>query len=173
MPLSRRTLLRYASALSATSALGCGDDAPPLESSETGGSTSTNPGASSSTGAPVTSTAVDGSSSSGGVDDGLPRYEWDGELGPESLFSHAVASGDPLIDAVILWTRITTESADAVEAFFEIALDPEFGMRVAADYLQTDPGRDQTIKLDVQNLAAGTTYYYRSVSYTHLTLPTT
>lgn len=161
MPLSRRTLLRYASAFSATSALGCGDDAPPLDGSETGSPTSS--GADTSTGAPLTATAVDGSSSSssGSIDDGLPRYEWEGEVGPDSLFSHGVASGDPLIDAVILWTRVTTESSDAVEAFFEVARDPDFEMRVAADYLETDPGRDQTIKLDVQNLSAGTTYYYR------------
>lgn len=160
MPLSRRKLLRYASALSATSALGCGDDAPGLDESGTSGSTSSAP-AFPSTGAPATTTAVDASSSSGGPDDGLPRYEWEGDPGPESLFSHAVASGDPLTDAVILWTRVTTESTDAVEAFFEVALDPEFEMRVAADYLETDPGRDQTIKLDVQNLQPGTTYYYR------------
>ncbi|MGH1343618.1 MAG: alkaline phosphatase D family protein [Nannocystales bacterium] len=161
MPLSRRTLLRYASALSATSALGCGDDAPPLDGSGTESSTSSGPGSEASTGAPLTSTAVDSSSSSGVVDDGLPHYEWEGEVGPESLFSHGVASGDPLTDAVILWTRITIESTDEVEAFFEVALDPQFEMRVAADYLETDPGRDQTIKLDVQNLSAGTTYYYR------------
>ncbi len=164
MPLSRRTLLRYAGALSATSALACGDDAPVSEgsessgSSETGGTSSPDPASSSSTGAPTTAEA---SSSSGGVDDDLPQYEWEGEPGPESLFSHAVASGDPLTDAVILWTRITTEQTEPMEAFFEVALDPAFEMRVAADYLETDPGRDHTIKLDLQNLTAGTTYYYR------------
>ncbi len=91
----------------------------------------------------------------------MPEYEWEGDPGPESLFSHGVASGDPLTDAVILWTRITTESNDALQAFFEVALDPEFDVRVAADYLVTEPDRDHTIKLDLQNLSAGTAYYYR------------
>ena len=94
-------------------------------------------------------------------DDDLPRYEWDGDLGPDSVFSHAVASGDPLADSVILWTRITPDDESA-EVFFEVARDPEFNDRVAADYLGTpDPDRDYTVKLDVDGLDAATTYYYR------------
>ena len=158
LPLSRRQLLRHASALAAASLTACGDDAPVDEGTGTEADTDTG---SSSTGAPASATALDASSSSGGVDDGLPRYEWEGDPGPESLFSHGVASGDPLTDAVILWTRITTDAMDPVEAFFEVALDPEFQVRVAADDIDTDPARDQTIKLDVQNLSPGTTYYYR------------
>lgn len=154
MSISRRQLLRYASALSATSALACGDDAPPLESSETSGG-------SGSTTAQVTTTAVESSSSSTGLDDGLPRYEHEGEPGPETLFSHGVASGDPLSDAVILWTRVSTDSTDPVQAFFEVALDPDFTQRVAADDIETVPGRDHTIKLDLEGLSPGTTYYYR------------
>ena len=162
MSLSRRKLLQYASALSAASLSACGDDTTPgasgTDAESSGGEGSSSTG---STGAPVTSTAADSSSSSGGIDDGLPRYEWEGEPGPETLFSHGVASGDPLADAVILWTRVTTDEEGPLEAFFEVALDPEFEMRVAADYLDTQPDRDQTIKLDVQNLSPGTTYYYR------------
>ncbi len=142
----------------ATSLAGCGDDGG-ARGGGTDGGTSSSTGED-TTGGVSSATAVDGSSSSGG-DDGLPEYEYDGEPGPESLFSHGVASGDPLVDSVILWTRVTTDDDAAVEAFFEVALDPEFKMRVAADYLETNPDRDQTIKLDIDGLAAGTTYYYR------------
>src|SRR4051794_33375632 len=38
-------------------------------------------------------------------------------------FSHSVASGDPLSDRVILWTRITTTSAAAVAVDFIVATD--------------------------------------------------
>ena len=94
--------------------------------------------------------------------DDLPIYEWDGELGPETIFAHSVASGDPLADAVILWTRVSPAVDEPVETFFEVALDPEFAMRVAADYIPTtDDSRDYTVKIDVDNLAADTTYYYR------------
>ena len=39
--------------------------------------------------------------------DKLDQYTYDGPLGPESLFQHSVASGDPLTDAIILWTRVS------------------------------------------------------------------
>lgn len=159
MSISRRELIRRASALSVSAAAGCGDEVG--TGSGTGG-TSGDAGSSgrdSSSGDIVSTTAGDGSSS--GDDDGLPQYEYDGELGPESIFSHGVASGDPLLDSVILWTRLSPLGEGAVEAFFEVALDPEFQMRVAADYVDSSPERDQTIKLDVEGLQPSTTYYYR------------
>jgi len=167
MPISRRELIRRASALSlsaaATSTMtGCGDDGGGGGESggTTGGGGST--GSEDSTGDVASTTAVDeSSSSSSGGDDGLPRYEYDGEPGPETMFSHGVASGDPLADSVILWTRLSPDGDEAVEAFFEVALDPEFQVRVAADYLDSSPERDQTIKLDVEGLQPATTYYYR------------
>ncbi len=170
MSISRRELIRRASALSLSAAssslTGCGDDGGGAGSvggttgaGTTGGSTG-DPGTSS--GDIPTTTAADSSSSGG--DDGLPQYEYDGEPGPEGLFSHGVASGDPLVDAVILWTRLTPDEDGVVEAFFEVALDPEFDMRVAADYIDSVPDRDQTIKLDVEGLSPGTTYYYRFFS---------
>jgi alkaline phosphatase D len=94
--------------------------------------------------------------------DGLPEYVWEGELGPETIFSHGVASGDPLVDSVILWTRVSPPVEEAVELFFEVAIDLEFEMRVAADWIPaTDASRDYTIKIDIDGLEAGATYYYR------------
>jgi alkaline phosphatase D len=111
------------------------------------------------TGAEAEGESGTGTGETGG--DSLPAYQWDGDPGPASLFSHGVASGDPLSDSVILWTRITPDQADA-ELFFEVALDPAFEMRVAADYLGVpDAGRDNTFKLDLDGLLAGTTFYYR------------
>ncbi len=165
MSISRRELIRRASALSlgaaSASITGCGDDGGAGPGVGTSGGTSGDADPSSSGDIP-TSTAADSSSSGG--DDGLPRYEYDGEPGPETLFSHGVASGDPLLDAVILWTRLTSDAQGPVEAFFEVALDPEFQMRVAADYIDSVPDRDQTIKLDLEGLSPGTTYYYRFFS---------
>lgn len=95
-------------------------------------------------------------------DDGLPHYEWEGDPGPETLFSHGVASGDPLADAVILWTRLAPADDAPVEAFFEVALDPAFEQRVAADWITaTDSSRDYTIKIDIIDLEPETSYYYR------------
>jgi alkaline phosphatase D len=133
MTISRRDLLAKAGALSVSSALpGCGDD----EGGETG-------------------------TEGGTGDDGLPHYEFDGEPGPEDLFQHGVASGDPLPDAVILWTRVTGATEPQVEVFFEVALDPEFTMRVAADYGMALADADYTAKVDVTGLDPATTYFYR------------
>jgi alkaline phosphatase D len=81
-------------------------------------------------------------------------------------FEHGVASGDPLPDAVILWTRVTPGMPDApdpgtVDVTWEIARDPGFGDVVAMDATTTDASRDFTVKVDVTGLSAGTTYYYR------------
>ena len=53
----------------------------------------------------------------------LPDYEWSSPLGPENLFEHGVASGDPLTDGVIIWTRVTLEEPGPVEVWWEMALD--------------------------------------------------
>ena len=54
--------------------------------------------------------------------DGFPTFMYSGEPGPENLFQHGVASGDPLPDAVILWTRVTPCRGRApVEVFWEMA----------------------------------------------------
>ncbi|MBC8073102.1 MAG: alkaline phosphatase D family protein [Deltaproteobacteria bacterium] len=141
MPISRRELLRRAGALTIAwpAAAGCGADDAGGDGTE----------------------ADDSGSSSGTGGDDLPVYEYDGPPGPPDLFQHAVASGDPLTDAVILWSRVTGAPEGAVEAFYEVALDPAFEQRVAADYAQTGPERDYTLKLDVAGLEPGTTYYYR------------
>jgi len=144
MPISRRELLR--GLVGAGTVLGCGADGG--ADGEDGTEGGTDPDGSS------------GSSTSTGGDD-LPSYEYDGEPGPADLFQHGVASGDPLTDAVILWSRVTGAPQGSVEAFYEVALDPAFTDRVAAAYVETNPDRDYTIKLDVSGLAPGTTYYYR------------
>lgn len=112
----------------------------------------------------VTSVVATVSGCTGDLDDDgddLPRYEYEGEPGPEDLFSHGVASGDPLTDSVIVWTRVTTDSTGAIEAFLEVALDPEFEHRVIASPVIATPERDHTVKVDIDGLEPGTTYYYR------------
>lgn len=91
----------------------------------------------------------------------LPEYESPGELGPEGLFSHSVASGDPLPDRVILWTKLAPGRAGTVDVFWEIAEADDFGSPVAAGWYTTDDRRDHTVKVDATGLEPGTTYFYR------------
>lgn len=100
-----------------------------------------------------------------GCDEGddLPLYEYEGPLGPENAFEHGVASGDPLSDAVVLWTRVTTgsDTTDRVSVFLEVSTDPSMRRRRVAEYLTTDAERDHTVRVDLAALEPGTTYYYR------------
>ena len=79
-----------------------------------------------------------------------------------SVFQHGVASGDPLNDRVILWTRVTPASAkSAVAVSFVVATDPALSQVVQRGSTKTNPARDYTVKLDVSGLRPGTTYYYQ------------
>lgn len=91
----------------------------------------------------------------------LPVYEYDGPEGPATLFQHGVASGDPLSDGIILWTRCSTESGDPVEVWWEISLDDEFRQRLQVGTVLTDGDRDFTVKVDVRELPAGQSLFYR------------
>lgn len=97
----------------------------------------------------------------GDAGDRLPQYEYDGEPGPDGLFAHGVASGDPLPDAVVLWTRTSPTDAGPLDVFWEVARDEGFADRVGAGWITTDAERDFTVKIDAAGLAPATTYFYR------------
>src|SRR5688572_15298497 len=75
-------------------------------------------------------------------------------------FYHGVASGDPLNDRVIIWTRITPEdSLASIAVGWEISETADFSTVVKKDGIITSPEKDYTVKVDVTGLKAGTTYY--------------
>lgn len=76
-------------------------------------------------------------------------------------FAHGVASGDPLADRVILWTRVTPAAEGPLVLRYRIARDPELKDVVAEASVQTDASRDYTVKVDPEGLAPGTHYWYR------------
>lgn len=76
-------------------------------------------------------------------------------------FNHGIASGDPLADRVILWTRITPETDGEFSVDWEIASDEAFGNIVNSGNIKTSLSRDYTIKVDADGLDAGTAYFYR------------
>ncbi|MFP1623865.1 alkaline phosphatase D family protein [Streptomyces sp. 5K101] len=84
-------------------------------------------------------------------------------------FRHGVASGDPLPDGVLLWTRVTP-SADAVPGsgrgadtpvVWEVAQDRDFGLVVARGRAVSRAASDHTVKADVRGLRPATTYWFR------------
>lgn len=77
-------------------------------------------------------------------------------------FLHGVASGDPLQDKVILWTRLTPVDLSArLKVTWEIATDDQFKLNLKTGVVQTTKTDDFTVKVDATGLQADTIYYYR------------
>lgn len=75
-------------------------------------------------------------------------------------FYHGVASGDPLQDGVVLWTRVTPIAAGPVTVQWRIATDTALQQVVRQGEVTTSAERDYTVKIDVRDLEPGTVYYY-------------
>jgi alkaline phosphatase D len=74
-------------------------------------------------------------------------------------FVHGVASGDPLADRVVLWTRVTGRTA-AVPVRWLVATDPQLRQVVRSGQATASSQRDHTVKVDVDGLRPGSTYWY-------------
>ncbi|MCM2576802.1 alkaline phosphatase D family protein [Streptomyces meridianus] len=85
------------------------------------------------------------------------------------VFRHGIASGDPLPDAVLLWTRVTPTDEAApgsgagptVDVGWEVATDSGFRNVTRSGTTPAGPQTDHTVKVDASGLDAGTTYWYR------------
>ncbi|MEV6501250.1 alkaline phosphatase D family protein [Streptomyces prunicolor] len=84
-------------------------------------------------------------------------------------FLHGVASGDPLPDGVLLWTRVTP-TAEAVpgsglgpdtEVSWTVATDKAFTTIVSRGSLTATAASDHTVKADIRGLAPATDYFFR------------
>jgi alkaline phosphatase D len=95
-------------------------------------------------------------------------------------FYHGVASGDPLQDRVIIWTRVTPEKDTIIPVKWYVATDTSFKNIVQQGQTATDYTKDYTVKVDVSGLEPGNTYFYyfealhsNSIIGRTRTLPTT
>ena len=76
-------------------------------------------------------------------------------------FYHGVASGDPLSDRVIIWTRVTpTDYGSVLTGTYHVATDEQFTNIVSSGVFTTDSTKDFTVKIDVTGLNPNTFYYY-------------
>ncbi|MFJ6484873.1 alkaline phosphatase D family protein [Streptomyces sp. NPDC091682] len=89
--------------------------------------------------------------------------------GTAPAFLHGVASGDPLPDGVLLWTRVTpTPEAvpgsglgPATQVNWEVAADKGFTRIVGSGTVTASAATDHTVKVDVRGLQPQTPYWYR------------
>ncbi|MFI1468675.1 alkaline phosphatase D family protein [Streptomyces wuyuanensis] len=89
-----------------------------------------------------------------------------------AAFLHGVASGDPLPDGVLLWTRVTpapdalpgSGKGPATEVGWAIAEDKGFTKVVAGGLTTATAATDHTVKVDVRGLLPATAYFFRFTS---------
>ena len=83
-------------------------------------------------------------------------------------FVHGVASGDPLAERVVLWTRVTPEEdatpgsgrGPTANVRWIVARDAELQDVVRQGTVRTGPERDHTVKVDVDGLEPATSYHF-------------
>ena len=77
-------------------------------------------------------------------------------------FDHGVASGDPLVDRVVLWTRVTLPGdAEGPVPVRWTVLEAATDAVVASGLVETGPERDYTVKVDAAGLKPGRDYRYQ------------
>jgi alkaline phosphatase D len=149
--LNRRTFLAGAIAVAAA---GCSDSSPtPASPTASSGPSST--GIAGPTIPPPTVPAGGGS--------GVATPPATGVAG--NPFSLGVASGDPLPDRVVLWTRLAPLEGPmpqaAIGVRWEIATDAAFEKRLYEGLVPAVPQFGHSVHVDVQGLKPATTYWYR------------
>ncbi|AWT44420.1 MULTISPECIES: alkaline phosphatase D family protein [Streptomyces] len=87
----------------------------------------------------------------------------------EDPFTLGVASGDPLPDSVVLWTRLAPKPLEeggglgdeSVAVLWELSLDESFAAPVRAGTAIAFPDYGHSVHIDVQGLTPSTVFYYR------------
>ncbi|MFC8394361.1 alkaline phosphatase D family protein [Streptomyces sp. NPDC057238] len=87
---------------------------------------------------------------------------------PDGVFSLGVASGDPLPDGIVLWTRLAPDPLNGggmpgrtVAVEWQIALDARFRKVVRRGTAQARPTYGHSVHVDVRGLRPDTTYWFR------------
>lgn len=86
-------------------------------------------------------------------------------------FTLGVASGDPLPESVILWTRLAPDPlasdggggapADPIDVAWDLALDDAFEQLVGSGTATAEPAHGHSVHVDADGLDPATDYFYR------------
>lgn len=76
-------------------------------------------------------------------------------------FYFGVASGDPHQNQVNIWTKVWSESEQPITVIWQVATDTLFQRMVASGETVTTSSSAYTVKITVNDLLPGTTYFYR------------
>jgi len=166
--VTRRGFL--AGTIAATVAACAGDDGDSSTSSTSGGTATTSPSAS----APSASSPSASSPSTSTPSTTDATTTTAAAAVTSDPFTLGVASGDPLADSVILWTRLSPTDPlpdDDIEVEWEVAGDPEMGTIVASGTAAASAALGHSVHVDASGLDADTEYWYRFVVGDFATTP--
>ncbi|MBN8607807.1 MAG: alkaline phosphatase D family protein [Caulobacterales bacterium] len=90
----------------------------------------------------------------------MPRPAWAQSLA-HGVFTHGIASGDPLADGVVLWTRFVGGDGHVA---WEVAEDEAFTNVAQRGAARASFASDYCVKVDVRGLRPGRSYFYRFLS---------
>lgn len=94
----------------------------------------------------------------------VPGFAQTANVSTARGFTHAVASGEPGADSVLLWTRYVPASGDSAHLRAEISETDDFAKIISGGTQITGPWRDWTAKITVDGLAPGKAYHFRFVA---------
>lgn len=84
--------------------------------------------------------------------------------GAVKQFSLGVASGDPLADRVILWTKVSLDNKKQKKVSWQMATDRKFKNIVKTGKEKALAKNDGIIKFDCKDLKPATIYFYRFIA---------
>jgi len=163
-PISRRSFIAAAVAAAVAASCSSGSSAP--EAAETTAAAPTSAPATTPTGTPTTAPTSAPAATPTATASPEPKPEPTVaalELQADP-FMHGVASGDPLDDSVILWTRLDPSAGlpdGDVEVTWEVAVDPDMAEMVASGAAMAVAALGHSVHVDATGLSADTIYHYR------------
>jgi alkaline phosphatase D len=150
-PVDRRTFLRLG-VTGAAGLMSCADEKAPIKSDTANPDSGDSPG----------TCGPDAATQTGDIADVA-----DGPFTADP-FTLGVASGDPLHDRVILWTRLCVEPTDVaatpaveVELIWELAADDAFTDILQQGVVVATPDLGHAVHVDVDGLESQSVYWYR------------
>lgn len=89
----------------------------------------------------------------------------DGTTPSSDVFPQGVASGDPQETSVVLWTRALPRAGDGpVSVRLEVSEREDFSTMIVKQMLEATKDSDHTLRVFVQDLSPGRSYFYRFVA---------
>ena len=76
-------------------------------------------------------------------------------------FEHGIASGDPLADGFVIWTRVSAAQGEPVAVLWKVCGDAAMTTVLREGVVETGPATDYTVKVDVRGLPSGARLYYQ------------